>query len=128
MPNPRRILLLALLLFTAACGSSAGEESGPAPRRSPSVISSEELARTTWNNAYDIVQNLRPNWLRRRAGLGASNELLVYMDETRLGGVSVLRNIEKPSIQELRYVDPNAATNRWGLGHSAGAIQIIRKR
>lgn len=126
MPNPRRILLFALLLIVAACTSGGG--GGRMPRRDVNRITEEEVQQAYWTNAFEIIQNLRPTWLRRRAGLGAQNVVQVYLDETQMGGPNALRQVEKQLIREIRYIDPNTATNRWGIGHSAGAVQVITRR
>jgi hypothetical protein len=125
MPVARRLMLFALLLVAAACGSNGGS---PTPRRNPNLIATEEVRAAYWTNAFDIVQNLRASWLTRRNGLPPGTEIPVYLDQQRIGGTASLRQIEKTLIHEIRYIDPNTATNRWGLGHSAGAIQIVTER
>ena len=48
----------------------------------------------------------------------------VYLDDNRLGGVEMLRNINTSLIQYIRWYDGIAATGRWGLDHGAGVIYV----
>jgi hypothetical protein len=137
-------VMLAALLATAACAPAANEGTGggtaapaPAPaaqqtaqRRDPDLISEAEIrARPELRNAYDLVQTLRPMWLRSRgsstAGFGTTPVIQAYLDRQRLGAVSELSSIESAAIKEIRYYDAMAANSRFGTNNSAGAIQVI---
>jgi hypothetical protein len=138
-------LLAALSLAACASGSSAGGDTAAAPRRNSTVITAQEIAAATGaSTAYDVVRQLRPAWLVERGirgtgGAAAPGALtstategpagvVVYRDGTRLGGFSELQNIPAETVGEIRWLDGRDATQRFGTGHGAGAIEITSKR
>lgn len=112
------------------------------PKGRANLITEEEIAFLggTIQNAYGIVQRLRPAMLRVRAGStsnssgGASTmdvgatEIAVYLDNQKMGGPRALEDIMLAQIKEIRYLSANDATTLFGTGNSAGAIQVIGKR
>jgi len=89
------------------------------------VISREDLQSTHYQNAYDAVEALHSNWLLMRPNsFLAQGQVLVYMDNVRLGDISELRNIPVLPIEYMRYFDSVEATTRWGVGHTQGVIYI----
>ncbi len=135
----RPVVLLALL-GCAACASAPAPGSGSASagataparsRGSSSLITREEVQASQGRNAYEVVEFLRPAWLRKRGGaVGVENDgaVVVYMDDTRLGPTDALRQIEKTAIASIRFLDPVSAQARYGLNHSYGAIQVVSDR
>ena len=129
------VLCLGLLNAVGACAS--GGSGGGAARPSTSVITSDEIAQTSAANAYELIQRLRPNFLRTRGAVrgaprGSPNQLeavdlVVYMNESRMGGSDQLRQIPLSEIREIRYFTAADATTKWGTGHTAGAIQVISR-
>ena len=130
----RRTRLLALAAFSAlasACAGSHGSNRPEAPvaRRSSDVITAEELATTGESNVYMAVQRLRPQWLRARPRGqtrlgGAEAGVVVYIDATRYGSLNSLQSLAVGGIYEIRRYDASEATNRFGTGHTNGAIVI----
>lgn len=114
------ILVLALL---AACASGgAGNQ-----RIDRNLLTREQILETHRQNAYEVVENLRSNWLRTRGPTSLTQEdavVQVYLDDNRLGGVETLRAINTTLIQYIRWYDGIAATGRWGLDHGAGVIYV----
>ena len=135
MHGARRVLAAAMVALAACASGGAG--SGVASRApNPSVISTEEIEASSGSNAYEVIQRLRPNFLRTRGAVhgtpGATNaiesvDLVVYLNENRLGGSDQLRQIAKTDIREIRYFNSSEATTKWGTGHSAGAIQVVSR-
>lgn len=115
-------------LFLAACVAgcaSAGAGGDGAPRSSRNVITVEELAPLQQLSALEVVQRLRPAWLRVRGG--GLPQLIV--DGTPMeGGTETLRTFRVGEIKELRYLDPGDATMRFGTGYPAGAIVVLTGR
>lgn len=118
------IVALLLLLLPLACGGRRAEDREPVRF---DVLTPSDL--TTFSNAYQAIQTLRPAWLRTRAagGFQAEGQVWVYRDGMRAGGVDRLRNINTVEIQELRYYDGISASQRWGLGHENGVIHVTSR-
>jgi type IV pilus biogenesis protein CpaD/CtpE len=139
----RTLLIGAVLAGTAGCASSgtAGQAGEPqtstvsAPirqRKDPNVITEEELASRSTLTARQVIEQLRPQFLRVRGTTTLGNAqtadvIWVYFDGTRMGTVEVLNNIGAHEIREIRYLSPSEATNRYGTGHVQGAILVTRK-
>lgn len=151
--RPLRLLsagcLLVPLVLTMAAPSrvSAQVTVAPDPAKKPpkgraNLITEEEIAYLggTVPTAYGIVQRLRPAMLRVRSGNtsnssdgsstmdAGANEIMVYLDNQKLGGVRALEEITVAQIKEIKYLSASDATTLFGTGNTAGAIQIIGKR
>jgi hypothetical protein len=102
-----------------------------AARRSNNLVTEEELKQSTARNALEAVQFLRPDWLRGRgvASMRAATppEVVVYLDNARLGSPQTLTQFAVTSIKELRFYSATEATNRWGTGHSGGVIVVTTR-
>jgi hypothetical protein len=81
--------------------------------------------------AFDVVQQLRPEFLRTRGSASVRDptpvEAVVYLDGVRLGAPSALRGISKVTLKEIRYMDANEATMQYGTGHRGGAIVVTTR-
>lgn len=133
MTSSRRFAALAMIALAVGCASS-----GVSPAsKNLNVITEEEITATSATNAYELIQHLRPNYLRTRGAVhGAPTadgnhleavDLVVYLNETRFGGSDQLRQIAFSDIREIRYYSASEATTKWGTGHSAGAIQVVTR-
>jgi hypothetical protein len=113
-----------LALAIAACATSAAS---PRPARSSStVIGTEELAAATQSNLLDVIQALRPHWLRpQTTTMTSGGEIVVYIESQRLGGPEALRQFHPSAAAQVRYFSPSEAQLRFGLGNLSGAIQIM---
>ena len=113
-------------------GAPATQQSSSRPHTSRDVITADELATIDAQTALQAVQRLRPNFLQTRGGASMSItqgpvNIVVYVDQTRMGGVSTLSQIPVTEIKEIRYLNATDATQRYGTGHGAGAIIVTRK-
>jgi hypothetical protein len=90
------------------------------------VITLPEIQAARTDNAFELVRTLHPMWLRKRGSnsMHYDGEIVVYLNETRLGGPDALRPVETISITSIRYYDPGAANYKFGSGHPHGAIQV----
>lgn len=142
----RRIsIVIASFALVAGCASASGGAGGKNVDRN--LITAEELRGSSATNAYDAIARLRPQFLRTRgtiptggmtsrndAGstqqgqLGGTVQIAVYLDDTVVGSVDALKQIEISAVQEIRYYSAADATTKWGTGNSAGAIQVITRR
>lgn len=115
---------------SSSSGSSATQQSRP--RTSRDVITADELATIDAQTALQAIQRLRPNFLQTRGGASMSInsgpvDIVVYVDQTRMGGPNSLSQIPVTEIKEIRYLNATDATQRYGTGHGAGAIVVTRK-
>lgn len=120
------LAILAVLVALGACVSTPDSAGARVDRGDAHVISRAEIDRGQWRNAYDLVRDLRPSWLRRRGADSFENpgSVQVYTDGTRLGEIGLLRTLPTAGIARLEWVDPVSAAGRWGLDHGHGVISI----
>ena len=120
-------LLILLALTVAGCASTGSDNRS---RRNENEISQEEVqgARSA-DNAYSLVQRLRPNWLRKRGRSSVTNptDIKVYIEGARYASPRALRQVQVMSIASMEYLSPAQATNRLGGGHENGAILVFLK-
>ncbi len=136
----RNLLLGTIALAVIGCGGGgSGTAAQPATanrtRGTSNVITESEIGASTYQNALEIVQNLRPQMLIPRAvgsdatGLSAASiPIIIYMDDVRLGEPSSLSNIPASRVKEIRFMNARDATTRYGTGHSSGVIVVLTKR
>jgi hypothetical protein len=110
-----RSFLLSFCLLLAACSGSAAR--APAVG-DPTAITEAEVRSSTAGNAYELVETLRPRWLRPGPdrSLNLETVILVYQDNTRLGGTEALRTLALPLVRSLRVLDAAQAGTLPGLG------------
>lgn len=128
---------LVALIAAPGCASSPASgastnQQGARPMRSRDRITAEELATIDVQNALQAVQRLRPNFLQTHGGATTSitrgrQDVVVYVDQTRMGGPSSLADIPINDVKEIQYLNGPDATQRYGTGHGSGAIIVIRK-
>lgn len=120
-------MLFLLLLLAAACGrtTAAGQPGGDRD-----LITREQIEAHQFTNAYQLVEALHSNWLRARGNdsFASPTQVLVYLDDSRLGGVETLRSIGTTNVGYIRYYDGMAASARWGLDHGQGVIYVSTRR
>lgn len=118
--------ILTTVTVVAACASSSTDRTR---RHNPDVISAEEIAATNVATAFEVVERLRPQFLRTRGPTSALLEtrITVFQDNMNLGSIEMLRQIRAADVQEIRYLNASDATTRFGAGHPAGAIVVTSK-
>jgi len=121
-PGPGSLAPASLLLLVACAVVPGQGRTGTADR---TVISAEEMRGVGFQDAFRVVQALRPQWLRLRGSTSLRRETIkVYLDDALLGGPEQLQYIPTSSISSIRFLDANEATQRWGLDHGQGAIVV----
>lgn len=109
----------------------ARDERRREPRRRRDLITQEEIAESGATNLYEVVQRLRPAWLRGGSASnisGGGTGYVVYQNNTPLGGLDALRQMSPGYAESLRFLEGTEASNVLpGLGSRrvAGAIQIV---
>jgi hypothetical protein len=115
-------MAVGLMLALLACASGS-RPSGP--RRNPELITRQEIEATDALTALEVIQQLRPTFLRPP---GQADPVIVYVDGVRRGYTAELRSLQRNSLEQIRYVNANDATLRWGTGHRSGAIEVTTRR
>jgi hypothetical protein len=132
MNSIQRILLLACTMVMASCASAPSDGSRIA--RNPTLISFEEIQASTATNLYDLITASRPAWFRQRTGsstagnasaVDADDGIKVYFNQSRQGGVAELRQMDLAGVTSITFLDAAAATQRWGTGHTHGAVLVL---
>ena len=139
MPTLQRHLVYLAFLMVAASACASGS-AGPAPGGSGgAVLTAEEIAGASVQNAYEAVQKLRPQFLASRGAVstrasvtpGAEADprntragVVVYIDGVRAGDARVLHSIPTTSVIEIRYVSGVDATTKYGTGHGGGVLEV----
>ena len=126
----RHYLGLALVLGLCACAS------GPRPEtarqsRDMAVLEGAELQSQVGSNLYDQIRRVRPHWLRNRGVTSlnlAGDEIVVYRDGVRQGGLSILRDFPVESVEVARFLSGPEAASRFGLNHQQGAILVTTRK
>lgn len=137
----QRLVGTGLCVVLAACASGGA----PGPTRSrtggANLILESEIMQlgAQAENAYDIIERLRPTMLRSRASTfgdvradgtqgGQSIGVVAFVDNVRVGDPTQLRTVPSLQVREIRYVSATDATQRWGTGFMSGAIVVLTKR
>jgi len=110
---------------------------GPAPetkrRRAGSgdVLSEDEFVGTSATDAYGLVQQYRPNWLRGRGPLSITDptagDIQIYMNNSHWGDANRLHEIPAQDVVEMRILRGPDATMKYGVNHAAGVIEVVTR-
>jgi hypothetical protein len=145
-----RLLIIALLMVAAP--GQRGQAQSQKQKRDRYLITADEVATASANSALDVVEQLRPQWLRReenrpamsfgggrsagrsspaeepqsRAGEPmpeAPPKLGVFIDGTE-GDLQDLKRMPREQVRELRYLTGSEAQGRYGPRFAAGVIEV----
>lgn len=114
-----------LSVLVSACAARAPSTSIPLEDRNQ--LTQADLREHNFTNAYDAIEALRPIWLQTRGAntlLTTQVQVVVYLNDTRLGGIETLRQVSTEAVVTIRHLDGLAATARWGLDHGSGVILV----
>ncbi|HYH80467.1 MAG TPA: hypothetical protein VEX86_11745 [Longimicrobium sp.] len=99
----------------------------PRARRSLNMISYEEVRNARVSDAFELIRNLRPSWLRTPRGpnsLSARVDVAVFKDGTRMGTRTALSSIPITTIRTVRFYTAIDARQKFGGDTAGGAIEI----
>jgi hypothetical protein len=131
MPNStlRRVLASFLVALTAACATAAAPENPISTNRS--VITDAEIPTTGTESALDLIQRLRPEYLRAKPTQtynGATSNVApppsVFFNGTRIGELADLRQISAPTLSMIRYYNIEEGKRKFGMQYGGGVIEI----
>ncbi len=131
-----RIAAVAALGLSLTVGACATGQRGGA-RSQGDVITAEEIEQSNAQDAYEVVRQLRPRWLRGRGPQTFTDDPMntttagyprMMVDDLPPRELEALRDIRIVEIAEIRYINPRDATLRYGTGYSGGIIRVITKR
>ena len=138
----RHIATILVISLAAACGKKTpgteGAAAAPAPAAgqpsrgsSRDVITRAEIEQAGLTNVYDIVNRLRPNFLRveGRSSMGqVAQAPLVRLDASTLGDIDAMRSLDANSVQEIRYYSIVEAESRFSGVRGRPVIHIITRK
>jgi hypothetical protein len=121
--------VLGLLAVSACLWGCSSATQGP--RGDRDFITAEEVEGVAVSNAYELIERLRPLWLRSRGGRSTrlETEIVVYLDGSMLGGIDALNGIPIEMVGSVRALDAAEAGRLPGLGsrHVERAIMVISR-
>jgi hypothetical protein len=121
---------LALLLASAACAPST--QSAPVTTSSNrALITESEIPTTGTETAFELIQRIRPEYLRVKPAQGAMGANgnnapapVLIVNGQRVGGLEDLRSIPASSLAVVRYHTIEEAKRRFGMQYGGGAIEL----
>lgn len=139
-----RLSLTGLVIAAAAVAFQPAE--AEAQRRDRDLITRDELVNSSQKNTdlYSAVRSLRSHMLQGPRGprqlnvapptVGSAGpgtlrnteaaKAVLYINGARSGDIDMMRNIQTMHVEEVRYLNPNAAGMQFGPGHEGGAILV----
>ncbi|MGI9043788.1 MAG: hypothetical protein ACR2GK_06640 [Gemmatimonadaceae bacterium] len=128
------LIPVVAVLTLAGCASSSSSPTR-VTQSSRDKITSVEIQHTSATSALDLVNKLRPQWLRQAGiasiGSGVRTQVtLVYLDGSRIGGLEALRSIPASGITGMEWIPATrAAIMLPDIGSDAisGVISISTK-
>lgn len=125
--SQRRVALLGVLLLGASLAACATNSGTRGPSTNTSLITQQEIEDSHQPNLFDVVRALRPMWLRQMTATVESSQdvgITIFIDNQRVGGLDVLRDMAPTSATALRYYSASEAQSHFGLGNLHGVIEV----
>lgn len=130
----RRTLIPAALLATLILGACASSGTSPRSTGSPDKLSRSQIVASNVTSAYDVVSQLRPNWLRppglTMTGMQSSQnaQVLVYLDGQPMGGPEALKGIATSSVLSMEFLTPTraaAVVREMSIAKAASSVIMV---
>jgi hypothetical protein len=128
VPSSRATTLVVAVVSAALSSSCAPVMSGVriTTQSSSAIWTSDAISKTNARTAYDLVEQLRPIFLRPPFGTDPTN---VYVDGMLIGGVAELSTISARSLQQMQFFSAMEAAGRYGrIGTYAPAIVLTTRK
>jgi len=119
--------------LAVACSSNpkTTTETGATPS-DRNIITQAEIAQLPSSSLYDLIQKVRPEFLRSR-GTSSFNDTnteypVVFVDGRQYGDMASLRTLVSAQISQVRYYDAMAAQAKFGVIKASGVIDVTVKQ
>ena len=127
--NVGRLVLLAFVCLSVTCCVLTKADTG---RDTSSEISRQMIEETgITRSAYEVVQRLRPIWLRSRGPTSyrGSQYPNVYVNGIQREGTpkEALRQISVQRVKAIRFLGAGEATMQFGGGNENGVILVMTR-
>jgi len=123
---------LYLFALAAAVGCASGGAGTAAPGTDRNVITETELRSVPASNLYELIEKVRPNFLRSRGAssinLRGGEYPVVFLDGRSYGEIESLRSIVPNQVSMVRYYDASTAASRYGMISATGVIDVTSKQ
>lgn len=129
MSRARRILALVPAIVLAC----SPPRLGPGQISNSQLITEDEIEASHGSSAYDVIQQLRANFLSYRGETSfnksrSSPYPTVYVDGQAFGPITTLKTIPAIQIASIRLYRSWEATTKFGTGNMGGVIEINTKQ
>jgi|GEM_PF-1325947 len=114
----------------AGCALHPSSTSRP-PVSSPDLLTWEDIESVAAADAYDIVQILRPSWLRARPArqsnlVPGESVVMVMLNESLYGDASSLRSISRDMVGSIEYLGGGAAQREFTSQSGRKVVGVIK--
>jgi hypothetical protein len=119
--------------LAVACSSNpkTTTETGATPS-DRNIITQAEIAQLPSSSLYDLIQKVRPEFLRSRGTSSFSDTNteypVVFVDGRQYGDMASLRTLVSAQISQVRYYDAMAAQAKFGVIKASGVIDVTVKQ
>jgi hypothetical protein len=126
----RLSIILAFALFACSSATTTTGSGAPSPGDRRSTITQEEIAkaRTPGWFAYELINSLRPNFLKAHNAVTLESRdpiyADVYLNEVYHGDIDSLKSLPIDAITNITYLSPFDAASRFGREMPGGVILI----
>ena len=144
MRQLRWVPVAGLLLAASLIGCASSSHRAPGAAARPDVISSDEIARSSATNAWDLLRKRarqynfaedrygRPRFIVTKHGrstvlLAGADSPMVLVDGARLSDVAALRDMPTDSIESIELQSGITGTSSQGTNACSGVIYIHTK-
>jgi hypothetical protein len=125
------VRVVSFLMFAGSLACTAPQLRPP--RADSQLITEDEVIASSGTTAYEVIQELRPNFLSYRGETSFDKRTSrpfpnVYVDDQAFGSVSILHSIPASDVSTIRLYRSWEATTKYGTGNAGGVIAISTRR
>jgi hypothetical protein len=120
------MLTLATTSLTA-CGATRPHVSGNTIYVSRELLPIDQTA-AAYDNLYDAIEHLRPEYLRVREQGSTSMVPVAYLNGVRLADPTLLRIVPVSWVRDVRWVRPNETSGLYRESHHLGGGIFVRTK